>query len=174
MSNDQSQQDFLNKMFLTGNIRNQNGQLLLMGRPGLIISSSIFTSVMGKLLQYNKEEVYTAGYNSMDAIIKDYKKRFDNSPNKMIDFSIDVISSSGFGKPKIMMEKEDIIISLNPSTIPESYLSLFGKSDMPVCFFISGAFEKLFNLAFDKKYKVEEIYCKAKGDNECKFVAKIC
>ncbi len=173
MSSDITPNNFLNEMLLTKNIRFENNRLLLMNRPGVLINMSIFASLIGKLIKYDENEVYNAGSISISGIIIDYKNRFNNDINKTIDLVSNVVATSGLGRPVFNFDKDKIVTTINPSPLAEAYLEIFGKSEKPVCFFLAGGINAMLTGLFNKKYSTKEIYCKAKGDIECKFVSEV-
>ena len=173
MSSDITPNNFLNEMLLTKNIRFENNRLLLMNRPGVLINMSIFASLVGKLAKYDETEAYNAGSISISGIVSDYKNRFDNDTNKILDLVSNVVASSGLGKLVFDFDKDKIVTTINPSPLAEAYLQIFGKTEKPVCFFSAGSLNSIFAGLLDKKYSTKEIYCKAKGDLECKFVAEV-
>ena len=173
MSSDTAPNNFLNEMLLTRNIRFENNRLLLMNRPGVLINMSIFVSLIGKLMKYNENEAYNAGSISIGNIISDYKNRFNNVINKTIDLISDVVATSGLGKLVFNFDKDKILTTINPSPMAEAYIDIFGKAEKPVCFFLAGGLNAIFTSLLNKKYSTKEIYCKAKGDTECKFVSEV-
>ncbi|MGC8533698.1 MAG: V4R domain-containing protein [Candidatus Parvarchaeum sp.] len=173
MSNEVSPNNFLNEMLLTKNIKFENNRLLLMNRPGVLINMSIFVSLIGKLIKYDETEVYNAGSISIAGLVEDYKNRFNNNINKIIDLISNVVATSGLGKMIFNFDKDKILISTNPSPFAETYAEIFGKTEKPICFFLAGGLNALFTGLLDKKYSTKEIYCKAKGDTECKFLLEV-
>lgn len=173
MLNEVSPNNFLNEMLLTKNIKFENNRLLLMNRSGVLINMSIFVSLIGKLIKYDENEAYNAGSISIAGIVGDYKNRFDNNINKTLDLVSNVVATSGLGKLVFNFNKDKVLTTLNPSPLAEAYLNIFGKSEKPVCFFLAGGLNSLFTGLLDKKYSTKEIYCKAKGDAECKFISEI-
>jgi hypothetical protein len=174
MSNDDSSQDFLNEMFLTKNVKFQDNRLLLMGRPGILLNMGIFSSVAGLLLKYGKKkDLYDAGYSSVTPLVQAYKKIFNEDNKKTFDFLSNIILSSGFGKWNFIFGKDSVITSTPVSPFAESYLNTFGAAKEPVCFFLAGVLSSFFDNLFGKKHTTEEIYCKAAGSSECKFISKV-
>ncbi|MCL4372719.1 4-vinyl reductase [Candidatus Parvarchaeota archaeon] len=173
MSSDITPNNFLNEMLLTKNVRFENNRLLLMNRPGVLINMSILVSLIGKLIKYDENEAYNAGSISIGGIISDYKNRFNNDINKTLELISNVVATSGLGKFVFSFDKDKIITTINPSPMAEAYLEIFGKSEKPVCFFSAGSLSAMFTSLMDKKYSTKEIYCKAKGDAECKFISEV-
>lgn len=173
MSSDIGAGNFLNEMLLTKNIKFENNRLLLMNRPGVLINMSIFASLVGKLMKYDEKELYNAGSISITGIVVDYKNRFNNDINKTLDLISNVVASSGLGKFVFNFDKDKIVTTINPSPLAEAYINLFGKSEKPICFFSAGGLNSIFTGLLDKKYSTKEIYCKAKGDQECKFISGV-
>ena len=171
MSSDSNPKDFLNKMLLTGNITFDGKHLLLMGRPGLLLNADILVSLYGYLLKYDKNVLFNAGVKSINDIIIDYKNRFSDI-NKIFSLLSEIVETSGLGEFDFVFEKSNSILRANNSIIPIRDLTLFGKSDKPVCFFLAGMFYQSLKIVFNKDYKVEEVTCIAKGDNICTFLAK--
>ena len=173
MSNDISPNNFLNEMLLTKNIKFENSRLLLMNRPGVLINMSIFASLIGKLIKYDENEAYNAGSISISSIVSDYNNRFDNNINKTLDLVSNIVATSGLGRMIFNFDKDKVVTTINPSPLAEAYVNIFGKSEKPVCFFLAGGLNSMFTGLLTKKYSTKEIYCKAKGDTECKFISEV-
>lgn len=173
MSSDAAPNNFLNEMLLTKNIRFENNRLLLMNRPGVLINMSILASLIGKIIKYDENEAYNAGSISIGGIISDYKNRFNNDINKTLELISNVVAASGLGNFVFNFDKDRVITTINPAPMAEAYVGIFGKSDKAVCFFIAGGLNAIFTNLLNKKYSTKEIYCKAKGDVECKFVSEV-
>ena len=171
-SNEIAPNNFLSEMLLTKNIKFENNRLLLMNRPGVLMNMSIFAALIGKLIQYDENEAYNAGLISITGIIGDYKNRFDNNINKTLDLVSNVVATSGLGRLVFNFDKDKIVTSINPSPLAEAHIAIFGKTEKPVCFFLAGSLNALFTGLLNKKYSTKEIYCKAKGDTECKFISE--
>ncbi|MEM0143295.1 MAG: 4-vinyl reductase [Candidatus Parvarchaeum sp.] len=171
MLSDLNPKDFLNEMLLTGNIKFEKDHLILMGRSGVLLNASILVSLMGNLMKYDRDALEKAGMDSISSIVVDYKKRFTDNM-KTFKLILDVLKTSGLGSFELNFQKQNIIIKSSNSTIPQTYLQLFGKSDFPVCLFVSGAFKKTMSILFNKDYTVEEVSCIAKGNNDCTFLVE--
>lgn len=173
MSNDIAPNNFLNEMLLTKNIKFDNNRLLLMNRPGVLINMGIFASILGNLIKYNENEAYNAGSVSVNSIVNDYKNRFNNNINKTLELLSNVVAASDLGKLVFNFDKDKVVTSINPSPLAEAYMDIFGKSEKPVCFFLAGGLSSIFSGLLNKKYSTKEIYCKARGDIECKFISEV-
>ncbi|MCL4362569.1 4-vinyl reductase [Candidatus Parvarchaeota archaeon] len=172
MSSDAEENDFIHKMLLTNNIKVENGRLLLLGRPGILINANIFVGIIGKLLEYDSSALYDMGRVSVKEAALDYKKRFKD-PSEIIALLKNIISSSGIGSLSVEFSKDKVIFDLYPSVIAESYLKLFGLSNKPVCFLSAGLFNEVLSIILDKGFVTTEVECIAKGNQKCKFVAEV-
>ena len=171
MSSDAEENDFIHKMLLTNNIKVENGRLLLLGRPGLLLNANIFASVLGKLMEYSSNDIYELGGFSVNDIALDYKKRFKDQ-SSITDLLKNVVSCTGIGSLSVGFFKDQILIELFPSVLAESHIKLFGLSDKPVCFLSAGAFNSILSTVFDKPYSTREVECVAQGKQKCKFICE--
>ncbi|MCW1292941.1 MAG: 4-vinyl reductase [Candidatus Parvarchaeota archaeon] len=169
MLSDSEAKDFLMKMILTGNIKYDNGHLLLMGRKGLLLNSRVLIAVIGYLMKYDKEALIKAGEESIKPILMDYKERMV-SKEKFLELVSNILKTSGLGDFEFRFQKDGVIIQSRNSTIPQTYIEMFGKSDEPVCYFSIGAFKAAISFIEGKNYNCKEVSCIAKGDEMCTFI----
>lgn len=169
MLSDSEAKDFLMKMLLTGNIKYDNGHLLLMGRKGLLLNSRVLVDAMGYLMKYDKEALIKVGEESIRPLLEDYKERMV-SKEKFFELISNILKTSGLGDFEFRFQKDGVIIHSRNSTIPETYVEMFGKSDTPVCYFSVGAAKAAISFIEGKNYDCKEVSCIAKGDEMCTFI----
>jgi len=97
--------------------------------------------------------------------IVDLKKKMPL--DKVASFIAEMLTSKGWGSIDVVavnsIEKEAIL------HIKSCPLIRGINSDKPVCYFISGSFEGIFEKIFETEVTCREIKCQAKGDPYCEF-----
>lgn len=169
---DEEAEKFLQSMIFTKNLRVENKRFLLLGRPGILFDTDIFVSLFKPLIDYNPKILQDAGFMALEGVMSDYSKRFDNV-NDILNFIKKASPFYGAGGMDFNLQKDKVIVTLNPSVLAESYVRLFGKSDKPVCYFTIGLLNRLFKSILKKDVSFEEVSCVAKGDTTCTFIASI-
>ncbi|MCW1293922.1 MAG: hypothetical protein OH316_00455 [Candidatus Parvarchaeota archaeon] len=168
-NSDLEAEQYLQNLILSKNVKVEDNRLLLLGRPGIMMNAEFIVSFSKYLADYNKDLVIKLGKQLGTSIAKDYKARF-NDPNKMMSFLSSITPLVGIGKIKIDVEKAQIITSISPSVLAETYVKLFGLSKEPACYFTFGLINELLETIFEKKFNTSEIECVAAGNNMCKFL----
>lgn len=172
---------FFTHLLETGGFRvDENGHALLFGEyfflmpPRVLIQlQKILYKELGK--KKGKEILTEIGAYQVKTALKRYIKRFNFqkiSKDKLIDFSMKIISILGIGEPKIVeLEDDKIILRILNPVIPQEYISEIGKSKEPIDFYLKGIMEEFFSdIVFKNEAEVKEVKCLAKGDKYCEFV----
>ncbi|MDP8012959.1 MAG: V4R domain-containing protein [Nanoarchaeota archaeon] len=163
---------FFQDLIFTKNIDVVDKKLLLLGRPGAILNLDVLVSLFKPLLDVNPKILEDAGSLALKGIMMDYKKRFSD-PQQILDFIKKTSPLYGAGGLDFSIQKDKIIVSIQPSVFAEEYVKLFGASDKPVCYFSRGILSQLFGSIFNRNLVFDEVNCVAKGDGACVFVANL-
>jgi len=162
----------ITKMMISGNMKFDNGQIILMGEKVFMIPVSYFVEESKKAIKEGKHEVmniywsaWVAGYHIMKNFIKVYKlKKFE----ERYKVAMDVLQLSGMGfYETINFErgKYTYFKTLN-NPLPQ----FFYPSKEPVCHFIRGAnagggvwvHERIMNCVEEK--------CESQNKKQCVFL----
>ena len=168
-NSDLEAEQYLQNLIMTKNVRVEDGRLLLLGRPGVMLNAEFIVSFSKYLGDYNSDSVVKLGENLGDSITKDYKNRFID-PNKTLKFLSSITPLVGVGRINFNIENEQVITTISPSVLGETYVKLFGLAKTPQCHFVEGVINRLLEGILNKKFKTNEIECVSKGDNNCKFL----
>ncbi len=168
---DAETQEFLQSMLLTKNIKIENGRLLLLGRPGLLLNANVLISAFKEIIEKDPTKLFELGYKAFGVISEDYSARF-STLDKTLNFIEKVATAAGIGRIKLTLESNRVIADINPSVFAEAYINLFNTTDKPICYFSSGVLSRMVSSAIKEEIKFTEVNCVAKGDQSCKFLAE--
>jgi len=97
-----------------------------------------------------------------------------NRPEGLPDFIRTAVEESNMGFGKMQVKELEISVGKAVVIVQNSFEAEdAGVSLKPICRFTSGYLEGIFCQLVGKNMRSQEIECKAKGDNDCKFILSL-
>ncbi len=162
----------ITKMMISGNIKFDKGQIILMGERVFLIPVSYFVEETKKAIKEGKHEImniywsaWVAGYHIMKNFVKIYKlQKFE----ERYKIAMDVLQLAGMGSYetiKFEKDKYTYFRTLN-NPLPQS----FYPSKKPVCHFIRGANAGGGVWVHERVMNCVEEKCESQNKRECIFL----
>jgi len=173
---------FFTKLIESGQFSMEDtGHAKLFGEYLLMIPPSVLLRLMADL-EKSVGKVRMArimsdlGEFQIDQALERYKIRFNIEgvdKRKIIDLEEHILNILGWGSFKVgslSFEKGYASIIIVNNVLSLKYREMYGrKSKGPIDFYMAGLLKGMFSTLFEKKVKVREVRCIAKGDKYCEF-----
>lgn len=174
------EENFFIKLLQTGNIRLEDGLIIIWSAHNFILPVRALLKLQQTLCKkygMKTSEQILRGFGSyqVEDGLRHYSKLFDinkKSKEKIIDFCLKICELVGIGRFNIVSLNEqtsEVVITSRNIPFPSEYKILYGKSKQPIDFYICGIWEQFFSMFFAKKMQCVETKCIACGDEFCQF-----
>ncbi|NIN66729.1 MAG: hypothetical protein GTO63_18980 [Anaerolineae bacterium] len=153
----------------------EEGRIAFKGVPYMVIRPDTVVdfqkAVEAEVGDRVAEMMMAGGYTGGSRSSRRYKEVFNYSDEEIVAFMCRMGGEIGWGKfevEKLDVDNRQLIVVVKNSPFAEAY----GDAENGVCHMIRGVMAGMATGIFDTEVESEEVLCRAKGDELCRFVLK--